>query len=281
MRSGWDEKAHSMVFDAGPLGCHFNAGHGHADLLSIQCSVFGEPILVDAGTCCYTGDRDLRDFFRSTAAHSTIAVDGRSQAEPAGPFAWQNRCAAQLLQWSIKDGSTYVDALNDAYRRLPDAVTHRRRVAFVNSRYWIVLDDLCGSDKHRIDLRFQFAPMPIQIDAHGWVRAARDQERGLLLRAFASAAMDASLREGQRDPMEGWVSSNYGCMEPAPAVVFSAEMRLPLRVLTLLWPAENIRETPNVEVVRDAKGQIAGIRTESESVTFDDDEIYVRHSRNH
>jgi hypothetical protein len=98
MRSGWDEKAHSMVFDAGPLGCHHSAGHGHADLLSIQCSVFGEPILVDAGTCCYTANRDLRDFFRSTAAHSTVAVDGRSQAEPAGPFAWQNRCAAQLLQ---------------------------------------------------------------------------------------------------------------------------------------------------------------------------------------
>jgi hypothetical protein len=89
------------------------------------------------------------------------------------------------------------------------------------------------------------------------------------------------LREGQRDPMEGWVSSNYGCLEPAPAVVFSAEMRLPLRVLTLLWPSENIRETPNVEVFRDAKGQIAGLRTESESVSFDDDEMYVRHSRNH
>jgi len=81
--------------------------------------------------------------------------------------------------------------------------------------------------------------------------------------------------------MEGWVSANYGCMEPAPAVVFSAETRLPSRILTVLWPAENIREKPEVELLRDAKGQIAGIRTSSESVTFDDDEIYVWHRRNH
>src|SRR3989454_4983690 len=34
MRSGWDARAHHLVFDVGPLGCPINAGHGHADLLS-------------------------------------------------------------------------------------------------------------------------------------------------------------------------------------------------------------------------------------------------------
>ena len=281
MRSAWDENAHAMVFDAGPLGCEPSAGHGHADLLSVQCSVFGDRFLVDAGTCCYTADRNLREFFRSTAAHSTVVVDGRSQAEPAKPFSWKTRCAAQLLRWKINEDFVYVDALSDAYRRLPDSVTHRRRVVFMNSRYWVVLDDLCGSDHHRFELRFQFAPMQIYVDDDGWLRATRNQERGLLLRSFASAALDVSVRQGQHDPMEGWVSANYGCMEPAPAVVFSAETRLPSRILTVLWPAENIREKPEVELLRDAKGQIAGIRTSSESVTFDDDEIYVWHRRNH
>lgn len=282
MRSGWDRKAHALVFDAGPLGCHYSAGHGHADLLSIQCSVFGEPFLVDAGTCCYTADRDLRNFFRSTAAHSTIAVDGQSQAEPAGPFAWENRCAAQLLQWATNESLTYADALNDAYKRLPDSVTHRRRVAFIHSRYWIVIDDLCGSESHRIDLRFQFAPMQVQQGDDGWSRATRNGERGLLLRAFASSPVEASVREGRRDPMEGWVSSNYGCMEPAPSVVFTAETRLPLRIVTVLWPAEDIHKTPDIEVLRDANGRPSGmIHTPSESITFDDDEIHVRDRRNH
>ena len=281
IKSGWNDDAHSLIFDAGPLGCQHSSGHGHADLLSIQCSAFGEQYLVDAGTCCYTADRELRDYFRSTAAHSTIVIDGQSQAEPAGPFAWRNQCAAQLLQWKIAEDFAYADAVNDAYRRLPDPVTHRRRVAFIGSRYWIVVDDLCGSDRHRIDLRFQFAPMKVDVNGGGWARATKNGERGLLLSSFAAVALDASVREGQREPMEGWMSANYGCMEPAPALVYSADVRLPLRVLTVLWPAEDIHENPDVQVLRDAKGHPSGIRTESETVVFNDDEMYVRHSRNH
>ena len=71
MRSGWERDAHQLIFDVGPLGCPVSSGHGHADLLSVQCAVFGEPYLVDAGTYCYTGDTVSRDFFRSTAAHNT------------------------------------------------------------------------------------------------------------------------------------------------------------------------------------------------------------------
>lgn len=281
MRSGWDRDAHALIFDAGPLGCPYSAGHGHASLLSIQCSAFGERILVDAGTCCYTSDRALRDYFRSTAAHSTITIDERPQAEPAGPFSWNERCDAQLLRWPDAEQLAYADGFTDAYRRLADPVKHRRRAAFVDSRYWIIVDDLCGSKAHRIDARFQFAPMQVGIDDDGWVRASRKGQRGLLLRAFSAVALDAHVREGERDPMEGWISSNYGCMEPAPVLVYTAEARLPLRVLTVLWPAERVGRTPEIEVITDSSGRPTGVKTSSETVTFDDDEIYVRHRGNH
>src|SRR5947207_3185560 len=42
MRSGWTRDAHQMIVDIGPLGCSVSSGHGHADLLSIQCTAFGE-----------------------------------------------------------------------------------------------------------------------------------------------------------------------------------------------------------------------------------------------
>ena len=276
MRSGWDEKAHALIFDAGPLGCQYSAGHGHADLLSIQCSAFGEQYLVDAGTCCYTADPQVRDFFRSTRAHSTVTVDGRSQAEPAGPFSWRNRCAAQLLGWVINDSFAYADAIHDGYKPFADPVSHRRRVAFIMSRYWIVIDDLCGSQSHRIDLRFQFAPMQIRID-DPWVRATRNGRRGLLVRAFASVPLDVSVREGRRDPMEGWLSSNYGCMEPAPALVYSADAPLPVRIVTLLLPAQDIHDEPDVEILIDDKGRPSGLRHGLERVVFDDDEVSFQH----
>ncbi|PYN93862.1 MAG: hypothetical protein DMD91_29220, partial [Candidatus Rokuibacteriota bacterium] len=99
MRSGWAPGAHHLVLDAGPLGCPVSGGHGHADLLSVQCAAFGRPSVVDPGTGCYTVEPEWRDFFRSTAAHSTVMVDGVGQAEPAGPFGWRQRPAARVLRW--------------------------------------------------------------------------------------------------------------------------------------------------------------------------------------
>ena len=152
MRSGWARDAHQLIFDVGPLG---DFGHGHADLLSVQCAVFGAPCLVDAGTYCYTAVAGWRDFFRSTAAHSTVTLDGLSQAIPAGPFNWQARPSARVLKWQSTATFDFADAEHDAYCRLADPVTHRRRVLFVKPRFWVLVDDLDGTAEHRVDLRFQ------------------------------------------------------------------------------------------------------------------------------
>lgn len=79
--------------------------------------------------------------------------------------------------------------------------------------------------------------------------------------------------------MEGWVSANYGQMEPAPAVVYTATTPLPVRVMTLLWPAENVDELPRVEVLHDAQSRPAGLRLHDrgETVMFDDGEPEIEH----
>ncbi len=43
-----------------------------------------EEILVDAGTYTYV-EPQWRDWFRATAAHNTVRIDGRDQAVAAGP----------------------------------------------------------------------------------------------------------------------------------------------------------------------------------------------------
>ena len=84
MRSGWEARAHQLILDTGPIGCPASAGHGHADLLSLQCAAFGEPFIVDPGTYCYTSDRGWRNHFRNSAAHSTVMVMGWSKRHPQG-----------------------------------------------------------------------------------------------------------------------------------------------------------------------------------------------------
>jgi hypothetical protein len=244
LSSGWDREAHQLVFDAGPLGCPLSGAHGHADLLAIQCSAFGEPYVVDPGTHVYTGSEAWRDFFRGTSAHATVVVDGVGQAEPAGPFAWRSRPRARLQRWLSTDGFDYADASHDAYRQLPEPVLHRRRVLFVKPRFWIVADELLGSGLHDVELRFPFAPMPVEVGPGPWVRAHGTQGRGLLLRCFSETPLDPEIRCGETDPIQGWVASDYGRREPAPVVLYAATLRLPLRLLTLLLPVADVAARP-------------------------------------
>ena len=240
MRSGWGARAHHLVFDVGPLGCPINAGHGHADLLSIQCSVFGQPCLVDAGTYGYTAEPRWRDFFRGTAAHSTVVVDGCGQADPAGPFKWDTRPRARLHRWLSTDAFDFADAAHDAYRRLADPVVHRRRVLFVKRGFWVMVDDLDGRAEHAIELRFQFGPMPVTVDPDLWARARVAAACGLLIRAWAPVPLKAEVHEGDVAPIQGWISPDYGQRRPAPVVTYSTVTRLPLRIVSLLLPAEDV-----------------------------------------
>jgi hypothetical protein len=172
MRSGWTRDAHHLVLDAGPLGCPITGAHGHADLLSVQVSPFGEPCIVDPGTYAYSADPNLRTHFRGTSAHSTVLVDGLGQAEPRGAFAWKQRPAAMLRAFRTEPSFDFADSSHEAYARLRDPVGHRRRVVFVKSPgYWLIADDLSGKQEHRVELRFQFAPLA----ARGESRPAFDE----------------------------------------------------------------------------------------------------------
>jgi hypothetical protein len=236
MRSGWDAEGQHLILDAGPIGGPPSAGHGHADLLSLQCSAFGEPFIVDPGTYCYTADLGWRDHFRSTAAHSTVTVDGVDQAIPAGPFAWHSHPGARLCHWLSTEEVDFADAEHNAYCHLKDPVTHRRRVLFVKPQFWLVVDDLNGKGEHRIDLRFQFAPMEVTLEADLWARARGPRGHGLLVRPLATVPLKGEILEGCLDTPQGWVAPDYGQRHPAPLLVYSAVATLPLRIVTLLSP---------------------------------------------
>jgi len=242
MGSGWEPSAHHLIFDVGPFGCPFSGGHGHADLLSIQCAAFGQPFLVDAGTGTYA-DPAWRDHFRATAAHSTVVVDGESQALPAGPFAWRQRPAVRLRRWLSTEALDFADAEHDAYGRLSDPVSHRRRVLFVKPRYFVVVDDLEGAAEHRVEVRFQFGAGDVGWGPGRWARAVAGG-RGLLVCPVATVPLDARVRTGGCDPIEGWISADYGRREPAPALVYAAVARLPMRIFTLLLPCADPSANP-------------------------------------
>jgi hypothetical protein len=88
MRDGWTNDSNYLLFDCGPHG-EANCGHAHADALAFELAANGRTLLVDPGTYTYTGSPELRDWFRSSAAHNTLTVDDESSSVSAGPFSWR------------------------------------------------------------------------------------------------------------------------------------------------------------------------------------------------
>jgi hypothetical protein len=274
MRNGWGSQAHQVIFDVGPMGCTISGAHAHADLLGVQCAVFGEPYLVDPGTFSYS-DPAWRNFFRGTEAHSTALVDGVPQATPTGPFSWRERPRSFLRQQLSTDMVDAVDAEHHAYRSFKDPVTHRRRVIFVKPRNWIIVDDFTGRAQHRIDLRFQFAPMTVTLD-RTCARAHRTGRHGLWIQPFARLEVQGSIHIGEESPIQGWVSSHYGRRQPAPLLNYSAEAVLPLRIATVLFPMENWQENPpRVSPTFDEHGELLSLVFDEtqETVQFGNQEL--------
>jgi hypothetical protein len=295
MGTGWERDAHQMLIDVGSLGCAASSGHGHSDVLAIHCAVFGHPAIVDPGTHTYSGDSKWRDHFRSTMAHSTVTIDGVSQAEPSGPFGWRRRPRVQLREWHSTPEIDFLDAEHDGYTRLPDPVRHRRRVIFVKPAFWILIDDLAGRARHQIDLAFQFAPgtsggpgtrsaaPPFQsphvaLGPHPWARVSTSSGQVLWTSAFPSAPAQPTLKCGALSPICGWTAPEFGCLRPAPMLIYSFAVALPWRIVTLLLPDRQATATPpSVRPIYDSGGLPNGFVFERprRTVRFDDHAVIV------
>lgn len=108
-----------IVMDAGEIAPSYMPGHGHCDGLSFELSKNGKPIFVNAGTGQYQGP--YRTFFRSTAAHNTVVIEGEEQSECWG----EHRVAGRITNVSGQAGEHWVKgALTTCTGR-----RHARRIA--------------------------------------------------------------------------------------------------------------------------------------------------------
>ena len=157
MRDGWTNDANYLLLDCGPHGT-LNCGHAHADALSFEVAARGQTLLVDPGTYTYTGSVEARDYFRSSAAHNTLVIDGESSSVPAGPFSWSHVARAKTRRWTSGEQFDFFDGEHDGYARLRHPAVHARSVLFIKNHYWIVRDRLESAGEHECSLYFHLAP---------------------------------------------------------------------------------------------------------------------------
>jgi hypothetical protein len=222
-----------LVIDAGPQGSQ-SAAHGHADALSICLHSQGHALLIDPGTFEYVGDGSERDLFRSTAMHNTLRVDGTSQSEPAGPFAWQLFTHAKADQWITGETFDLFVGSHDGYSRLASPVVHRRWVLSLKSGLFLVRDLAQGIGKHRLDIAWHLGPEMRLRAEH--LFGVKETSGGLALLCADKHGWAEEVRKDVWSPV-------YGKKEPITVLNFGTVADLPAEFVTLLIPLEEIGGT--------------------------------------
>jgi hypothetical protein len=226
-RTGWEPSDSYLGFDFGGLGM-LTGGHSHADALSVTLFAGGKELLVDPGTFVYNGAPDWRRYFRSTAAHNTVVVDGLDQAPMSGTFRWGTSLDC-IGSRSTGLPVEYAEGEHRGYASL--GITHRRAVVEIPGKYWVLLDELRGAGDHTFDFHFHFGP---EVEMESFEYRAESNSvvawsAGLLFATFTSAPMGAELSSG-------WMSQGYGHKQPIRSLRTTVQHSAPVWAATFLAP---------------------------------------------
>ncbi len=186
--------------------------------MSFTLRVGGRDVLVDPGTFDYFAHPEWRTWFRTTAAHNTLEVDGLDQSEMLGPFLWGRRAHARCTRFAAEGEGGTVAGGHDGYARLAAPVRHSRTIQMrAESGVVDVTDEIESGGEHDVRIYFHVADdCAVRMDGDSRVRI--DAGRSVV-HLETDPALEISLFSGSEDPILGWVSRGYHRKEPSTSIV--------------------------------------------------------------
>lgn len=206
-----------------------------ADMLHFDLWCGGENILRDDGSYFYNSAAPWKPYFGSTAAHNTVEIGDEDQMMRGPRFLWLRWVEGKLLaRTQSADGkSSVIEAEHYGYRRLPNPVTHRRRIERDADRYR-VFDQLLGSGRQTVALRWRLRPGEWRQSGNVFQQTIGERTVTVTLEELP-AGFTVAMISGQIDPRpEGWESLYYADRQPAPTIVIRGEAPLPLKLTTTI-----------------------------------------------
>ncbi len=201
--SGYVRVAQNAVvalLDVAPVGPDYIPGHAHADTLSFELSVSGRRVIVNGGTSEYR-DGPVRNWERSTAAHSTVEVAGQNSSEVWGAFRVGRRARPSPVVVERRADELMISGSHDGYRYLQGRPIHHRSWHFAGAELEIVDRLSCADASGRA--RFIVSPdlTVAELSPQMWsIRHAGRQIADISVLVGAGSVTDAwsSMRFGER-----------------------------------------------------------------------------------
>lgn len=115
-----------LILDVGSVGPSYQPGHAHAGTLSMELSVRGQRVIVNAGVSTYAPGEQRRTE-RGTSSHSTVEIAGVDSSEVWSSFRVGRRARVTGRGASHVGDAREVWATHDGYAHLPGRPLHTRR----------------------------------------------------------------------------------------------------------------------------------------------------------
>ena len=146
-----NESATALI-DVAEVGASYLPGHGHADTLSMEFSLFNQRLIVNTGSSEY-GLGERRDYERSTSAHSTLEINDLNSSEVWAGFRVGRRAHVSEI---FIDGHNCVTAKHNGYRFLPGSPTHKRSYSLLKNQ--LLITDHIDGPFNRAKIYFHIHP---------------------------------------------------------------------------------------------------------------------------
>ena len=188
--------------------------HKHNDQLALEWNIGSQPIFIDAGSYTYTQDPDARNWFRSTAHHNTLQIDGHEQhcMNPNALFKLEQRGAPSWELAREQHGCIGIRATHSSYLHLSEGLLHERRIIITENGSLIVNDLLKNPGNHLLRWYFLVHPsLDLKIDAN----VAYLYFEGGSVCFYAPESLSWQIEQA-------WYSCGYGVRNSTVALVLEA-----------------------------------------------------------
>ena len=223
-----------LIFDCGPLGPDYQPGHGHSDVLTYELSLHGQRVVVDTGVSSYELGPE-RQYERSTAAHNTVRIDGKEQAEVWASFRVGRRPRIRRVSGDEIAGGQILRGGHLGYKHL--GVVHERTIIRLNNNAWIIADSLVGRGQHKLESFVHIHPSVRVTACEMREPSSLDSMVPRWLLEFgASRYILMTLGEGAVRQNRAWYSPGFAIRVPQAVLQWTLDAEIPVVMVYAIVP---------------------------------------------
>jgi len=151
-----NKKDYVAILDVAKIGPDYQPGHGHADVLSFEVSLFKKRFIVNSGISTYDANK-LRLNQRGTSLHSSLTINDENSSLIWDSFRVGKRAVPYNICIEKLNQSCKIQAAHDGFSKFFKKRTHRREWFFHNNSI-IVQDNVKGFLGDKVKSNFYLGP---------------------------------------------------------------------------------------------------------------------------